>query len=204
MPEWVGWLATLVFAVSYFFREPKTLRWIQAFAALLWIAYGVFIHSRPVMVANVIVATRSGTNNLHGNVFYYNRNTAYNANEWFNNFNGKPRPDLKLNEYGFQVGGPVIKNKTFFFGTFQNNLIKQTAPINSTNVGVFGFPGVYTSMARTGKFSICAGNSDGQRHELHAQFTRPRGCQRHPASRNRCLRWRSHRELRGHLQYFCQ
>ena len=57
MPEWVGWLATLVFAVSYFFREPKTLRWIQALAALLWIAYGVSIHARPVIVANVIVAT---------------------------------------------------------------------------------------------------------------------------------------------------
>src|SRR5437016_7849799 len=107
--------------------------------------------------ANVIVATRGGTNNVHGNVFYYNRNTVYNANEWFNNFNGKPRPDLKLNEYGFQVGGPVIKNKTFFFGTFQNNLIKQTAPINSTNVGVFGFPGVYTSMARTGNFRFVRG-----------------------------------------------
>ncbi len=107
--------------------------------------------------ANVIVATRSGTNSVHGNVFYYNRNTAYNANEWFNNFNGKSRPDLKLNEYGFQVGGPVIKNKTFFFGTFQNNLIKQTAPINSTNVGVFGFPGVYTSMARGGKFRFVRG-----------------------------------------------
>jgi len=107
--------------------------------------------------ANVIVATRGGTNNVHGNVFYYNRNTVYNANEWFNNFNGKTRPDLKLNEYGFQVGGPVIKNKTFFFGTFQNNLIKQTAPINSTNVGVFGFPGVYTSMARTGIFRFVRG-----------------------------------------------
>src|SRR5204862_71909 len=54
------------------------------------------------------------------------------------------------------------------------------------------------------QFSICAGNSDGQRHELHAQFTRPRGCQRHPASRSRCLRWRNHWELRGHLQYFWQ
>src|SRR5258708_1501757 len=107
--------------------------------------------------ANVIVATRGGTNKVHGNVFYYNRNTVYNANEWFNNFNRKPRPDLKLHEYGFQVGGPVIKNKTFFFGTFQNNLIKQTAPINSTNVGVFGFPGVYTSMARSGKFRFVRG-----------------------------------------------
>src|SRR5437773_3145913 len=71
--------------------------------------------------ANVIVATRSGTNAIHGSVFYFNRNTDYNANEWFSNYEGKKRPELKLNEYGFAVGGPIIKNKTFFFGSFQNN-----------------------------------------------------------------------------------
>src|SRR5712691_10857778 len=107
--------------------------------------------------ANVIVATRSGTNDVHGSVFYYNRNTVYNANEWFNNASGQARPDLKLNQYGFQVGGPIIKNKTFFSGTFQKNLIKQTAPISSTNVGVFGAPGVYTQLARSGKFQFVRG-----------------------------------------------
>ena len=55
--EWVGWVATLVFAISYFFSDPRRLRWIQALAALLWIAYGVSIHARPVIVSNVIVAT---------------------------------------------------------------------------------------------------------------------------------------------------
>ncbi len=58
--------------------------------------------------ANVIVATRGGTNALHGSVFYFNRNTAYNANEWFSNYEGKQRPELKLHEYGFAVGGPII------------------------------------------------------------------------------------------------
>src|SRR6266852_4596168 len=109
--------------------------------------------------ANVIVATRGGTNNVHGNVFYYNRNTAFNANEWFNNAAGQARPDLKLNEYGFQIGGPLIKNKTFYFGTFQYNSIKQTEPISATNVGVAGFgaPTVYTSLARTGIFRFVRG-----------------------------------------------
>src|SRR5713101_7696907 len=88
--------------------------------------------------ANVIVATRSGTNDFHGAAFYFNRNTVYNANEWFNNSAGLARPDLKLNQYGFDVGGPIFKNKTFFFGSFQNNLIKQTEPIAATGVGVFG------------------------------------------------------------------
>src|SRR5437867_9430584 len=107
--------------------------------------------------ANVIVATRPGTNSLHGSVFYFNRNTDYNANEWFNNYAGLVRPDLKLHQYGFDVGGPVIKNKTFFFGSFQNNLINQTEPIAATNVGVFGAPGVYTTVARTGIFRFVRG-----------------------------------------------
>jgi hypothetical protein len=110
--------------------------------------------------ANVIVATRGGTNALHGSVFYFNRNTAYNANEWFSNYEGKQRPELKLHEYGFAVAGPIIKNKTFFFGTFQNNQIKQTQPISATNVGTAGFgaPTVYTALARTGIFRYVRGS----------------------------------------------
>src|SRR6266480_4890170 len=109
--------------------------------------------------ANVIVATKPGTNSLHGSAFYFNRNTDYNANEWFSNYEGKKRPELKLNEYGFAVGGPIIKNKTFFFGSFQNNQINQTEPISATNVGIAGFgaPTVYTSLARTGIFRFVRG-----------------------------------------------
>jgi len=110
--------------------------------------------------ANVIVATRGGTNALHGSVFYFNRNTVYNANEWFSNYEGKKRPELKLNEYGFAVGGPIIKNRTFFFGSFQNNKINQTEPISATNVGIAGFgaPTMYTSLARTGIFRFVRGS----------------------------------------------
>jgi hypothetical protein len=52
----IGWVATAVFASSYFFRRPATLRKIQAGAALLWVAYGFLIGAMPVVVANVIVA----------------------------------------------------------------------------------------------------------------------------------------------------
>src|SRR6266852_212709 len=109
--------------------------------------------------ANVMVATRGGGNGLHGSIYYFNRNTDYNANEWFNNAFGQTRPELKLHEYGFAVGGPIIKNKTFFFGSFQYNSIKQTEPISATNVGVAGFgaPTVYTSLARTGIFRFVRG-----------------------------------------------
>ena len=103
--------------------------------------------------ANVMVATRGGTNDHHGTIYYFNRNTNYNANEWFNNASGQARPDLKLNQYGFDVGGPILKNKTFYFGSFQNNTILQTAPIAS----FFGLPIVYTSSARNGIFQFVRG-----------------------------------------------
>jgi hypothetical protein len=52
----VGWAATAVFGASYFFREPRTLRLVQAAGALTWLAYGVALRAAPVIVANVIVA----------------------------------------------------------------------------------------------------------------------------------------------------
>jgi len=55
--ELVGWVATGVFAGSYLCREPRTLRRVQACAALLWIAYGLVIQSLPIIISNVIVAT---------------------------------------------------------------------------------------------------------------------------------------------------
>ncbi len=107
--------------------------------------------------ANVMVATRSGTNELHGTAFYFNRNTVYNANEWFNNATGQPRPNLKLNQYGFDIGGPIFKNKTFFFGDFQYNNIPQTSPITIS----LGIPAVYTASARSGNFRYVVGTVNG-------------------------------------------
>ena len=54
--DWIGWLATAVFLVSYFTKTPKGLRRVQGVAAGLWALYGVLIHSLPVIVANILVA----------------------------------------------------------------------------------------------------------------------------------------------------
>jgi hypothetical protein len=56
MPDWIGWVATAVFASSYFFRQEAVLRRVQAGAACLWIAYGLAMGAVPVVAANVIVA----------------------------------------------------------------------------------------------------------------------------------------------------
>jgi Bacterial inner membrane protein len=55
-PEWIGWCATALFALSYFVKEPRTMRRVQAGAASVWIAYGAVIKAPPVVVANVVVA----------------------------------------------------------------------------------------------------------------------------------------------------
>ena len=57
MPDAVGWLATAIFAMSYFCKRTTTLRRVQGLAALAWATYGVLIHSLPIVVANVIVAS---------------------------------------------------------------------------------------------------------------------------------------------------
>jgi hypothetical protein len=55
--EWIGWVATALFASSYFFKQPLALRKVQAGAAMLWVIYGLIIHAFPVVVANVVVAS---------------------------------------------------------------------------------------------------------------------------------------------------
>ena len=56
MLNWIGWVATALFASSYFCKRAATLRLVQALAALVWIGYGIIIGAVPVVVANLIVA----------------------------------------------------------------------------------------------------------------------------------------------------
>jgi Carboxypeptidase regulatory-like domain/TonB dependent receptor len=65
------------------------------------------------------VATKSGTNMLHGSVFEYLRNDNFDANRWEANKSGLEKPEFKRNQFGFSLGGPVKKDRTFFFGTYE-------------------------------------------------------------------------------------
>jgi hypothetical protein len=69
--------------------------------------------------AQVSLVTRSGSNQYHGSLFEYHRNTLTSANDFFNNRAGVPRPQLLRNIYGGAIGGPVKKDKIFFFGTYE-------------------------------------------------------------------------------------
>ena len=99
-------------------------------------------------VVNMI--TRSGSNAFHGSAYDFLRNGITDANNWFNNENGVPLPPVHRNNYGGTIGGPIIKNKTFFFfdwdGTRQSSLGTYQA-------------GVPSAAERTGNFGeLCAAN----------------------------------------------
>src|SRR2546422_3442917 len=101
-------------------------------------------------VINLIV--RSGTNEFHGSAWEFLRNDKLAANDWFNNLYGNPRSPLRYNQFGGTVGGPIKKNKTFFFGDYES--LWQTSPGNTTG-------GVPSAAERKGDFGeICGQGFD--------------------------------------------
>jgi hypothetical protein len=69
--------------------------------------------------AQISTTTKSGANQLHGGVYAYHQQTGWNANEWFFNYNQLARPNMHRNVDGGYIGGPIIKDKLFFFGSYQ-------------------------------------------------------------------------------------
>jgi Carboxypeptidase regulatory-like domain/TonB-dependent Receptor Plug Domain len=69
--------------------------------------------------ANIDFVSKSGTNGFHGSLWEFFRNDALNANDFFLNRNGQPRPVFKQNQFGGVLGGPLRKDKTFFFVSYQ-------------------------------------------------------------------------------------
>jgi hypothetical protein len=67
----------------------------------------------------VVLTTRSGTNDLHGGVYEYFRNDIFDANDWFADAGGQPRAAERHNDFGAFVGGPVWKDRTFFFVSYE-------------------------------------------------------------------------------------
>src|SRR6266542_1569804 len=67
------------------------------------------------MGAIVSIVTKGGTNQFHGGAYYFGRNDELNATDYFNNLNGAPKDKLRRNDYGYNLGGPIVKDKLFFF-----------------------------------------------------------------------------------------
>ena len=81
--------------------------------------------------AQVAVVTKSGTNVFHGTAFEYLRNNVLDANNWFANQSGLQRPELRQNDFGGVLGGPIIKDKLFFFGSYEGVRVRQPQVANT-------------------------------------------------------------------------
>ncbi|HTV15113.1 MAG TPA: carboxypeptidase regulatory-like domain-containing protein [Acidobacteriaceae bacterium] len=77
------------------------------------------------------ITTRSGTNSFHGDAQYYWANSDMEANDWFNDNTGAPKPFANANQWGVGVGGPIKKDKTFFFINYEG-LRFVTSPVDAT------------------------------------------------------------------------
>ncbi len=80
----------------------------------------------------VSIITKSGSNSFHGTLYEYNRNTDLTANSWFSNRAGVPRSALVRNQYGASIGGPILKNKLFFFYNFEGRKDRSATAVNRT------------------------------------------------------------------------
>ncbi len=88
--------------------------------------------------------TRSGTNEFHGELYYYHQNDALNATDFFNNAAGVPKERLLNHQYGFSLGGPILKDKLFFFVNYEREPSPSTVSVVRT---------VLRNSARAGNFT---------------------------------------------------
>jgi hypothetical protein len=92
----------------------------------------------------ISIITKSGTNKFHGEVYEFNRNRAYAARDYFSRVGITPKPELNRNEFGGTLGGPIWKDRTFFFGSAEYFLYRAGHPRS------FSVP---TDAERSGDFS---------------------------------------------------
>ncbi len=97
------------------------------------------------MGAIISSTTKSGTNEFHGDAFEFFRNNVLNANDWANNFNDVPRAAIRWNNFGGTLGGPIKKDKVFFFVDYQGS--RDDTPTSLVTTSLF------TAQERQGNFS---------------------------------------------------
>jgi hypothetical protein len=102
----------------------------------------------------ISVVVKSGTDAFHGSGFEFIRNRAFDANDYFNVENNVPRLDLKRNQFGGTLGGPIVKHRIFFFLAYQGQRQVQAEPITDASV--------FTPLELQGNFSQAANGASCQ------------------------------------------
>lgn len=106
----------------------------------------------------VSVVTKSGGNQFHGSAFEFLRNDAMDANSFVNKFNGLPRDRLKRNQYGGTIGGPIVKDKLFFFVGYQGQRQSQVVTPESQGASTSSTTSTFTPAELNGDFSALGNN----------------------------------------------
>ncbi len=135
--------------------------------------------------SQVVFVTPSGTNELHGAGYWYNRNNIVSANDWFNNRDGVERPFLNQNQIGGRLAGPIKKDKLLFYTNYEAYRQRQQEPQNRTILTADARQGIFTYRNTAGvvqKVNVLsamkvAGRSGDARHTsarsgtaVHQQF----------------------------------
>lgn len=115
------WLSTLVMVPTV-----DSIQEIRMLTSNYSAEYGV------AAGALTVVQTKSGTNAFHGSAYEFLRNNKLDANTFFNNRAGVPRPAFRRNEFGATFGGPIRRDRTFFFADYQGIRIREPRSITST------------------------------------------------------------------------
>jgi len=120
------------------------------------------------MVPNTNLMTKRGENSFHGDLWEFVRNDMFNANAFFLNATGQPKPDLKQNQFGATAGGPVKRNKLFFFASYQGT--RQVNGLDNTSVSNLILPGLTGDRsAATLAAEFCPANHPGDaRYQTYA------------------------------------
>jgi hypothetical protein len=129
--------------------------------------------------SQVILSTRSGSNTYHGSVYWYNRNSALAANDWFNNRSGVALPRLDLNQPGASLGGRIIKDKLFFFTNYElyrnkrQTTVLNTVLTDSARNGIFTYKDTAGNLRQANLASLRSFVADPTLKAMMAQLPKP-------------------------------
>ena len=119
----------------------------------------------------VVLVTKSGTNQLHGSAYEYNRNTVTAANSWFNNRDGVGITPLNRNQFGASLGGPIKKDRIFYFFNYERRIdassqaVERMVPTENLKQGILTFADTSGNNYTLDAVADPTGGPAGHRHQ---------------------------------------
>src|ERR1035437_3205934 len=119
------------------------------------------------MVPSTNLITKRGENSFHGSAFEFLRNDMFNTNDFFRNATAQPKAHLKQNQFGATTGGPIKRNKLFFFTSYQGT--RQISGLDPTSISNMILPPLTDDRSAAALAAqFCPGNHPGSRYQTYA------------------------------------